>query len=804
MIRSYIKTAIRYFRRQPTFTAINTAGLAMGVASFLIIALKYNYETSFDKFHTDSERIYRIVRQGVGEHSSIFRPGISFPLTNAIRDKLSSVEHVGTAKYSYEIQLTTSEDGGASDKKFVQSDAYFVEPEFFSVVDFGANLKWLQGNPQEALKNPLSVVLTKSVAEKAFTKEDIVGESIKINNGLTYTVTGVIADLPINTDFPFKVLMSYSSLLREGYGWMDSWSNVSDDNHVYVKLKEGVTQKQAEQDIALLHESLAPEIAKERLYILNHISALHHDARFLNFNYRVITENQLLSFLAIGFFILLTACINFINLTTAQAIKRSKEVGLRKVLGSNRKQLILQHLGETFVLVIFASIIGLGLAEMAMLFISDLLQIQVETAIILQPIMALYLVMAVVVITIAAGIYPASRMLRFSPIQSVNSRTLTQSGGITLRRTLVVMQFVISQVFILGTIVVILQVKHFQSKDLGFKKDGILILPLPSAGKEDFKVFKQHLLTNSLFTTASLSSTTPSGNSKSSWFMSIYRPGMEENDLVFETLFTDQDFLPLYNIELLAGRNFQPSEEKGVIILSKNLVKDLGFESYEDALGATVSMGNDKTVVGVIDNYHSNSLREGFDYVGLFPNSSEFSSLSLQLSNVSVESINEALYAAEEAWSTFFPGDVFEYQFLDQDIAAFYDEERKLSSLFQLFSGLSIFIGCLGLIGLVAFMANQKVKEIGVRKVLGAKLQDILAIFGKEFSVLLIIAFIVSAPIAYISMQVWLQDYSERIIIGPEIFLLGLGISATIALLAISVQSFRAALADPISALRDE
>jgi putative ABC transport system permease protein len=813
MLRNYFTTALRHLTKHKGTTLINILGLVLGIASTLIIVVVVRYEQSFDSFHSQADRIYRVVRTGAGENTE-YRTGVSYPLTEAIRHEVSGLQHVAAVQNVGEVQVGIyDEKEGVIKNRIMEKQGFaLVEPSFFDIFDFqDSNFAWIAGDPATALTEPFSLVLTASMADKYFPDGNALGKRLNVGNQVDFKITGILADLPANTDFPFFLIGSYATMKAYAGDQMNDWYGVSDENQCFVLLQESVSPLQVEAQIKKVHAlHVNEEFAAERLYPLQAIREMHTDARFGNFRGRTVSQETLSALIVIGFFLLLTACINFVNLSTAQAVLRSKEVGIRKVMGSKRGQLVAQFLAESFILTIFAALLAMGVAELAVLLGGDLLHLQKEGLLLHDPVFVALLALLVAVVSLSAGLYPALVQSGFHPIAAIKNKITGHSRqSVRLRSGLVVLQFVISQVFIIATLVVIQQMEYFKNADLGFEKEAVVNVFIPE-NKQDLQALKNQWEQNSAIAQVSFASTRPSGLGRNTSHWDIRRKSAPEESIVFEYQSVDEQYLDLYSIALLAGRNFVPADTAKSIILNEKLALQAGFTSAQEAIGEEMLVEERAfTIIGVTENFHTKSLREEIDYVALVMQPNRYSTASLKL-NLSpsdpqaYENLKQTISSIEEPWTATFPDFVFEYQFLDQTLEAYYREEARLSQLFKLLAGITIFIGCLGLYGLVTFMAVRRTKEVGVRKVLGASIQHILLLFSREFVYLILLAFCLAAPLAWYIMNLWLQIFTYKIELSIGIFLLAMLTSLSIAVITVSYQSLKAATANPVDSLRSE
>lgn len=815
MIRSYFKMAQRSLLAYKGNTIINILGLVIGIASALVITTVIRYELSFDTFHSDTDRIYRMVRVS-GEDLSAMersqcRTGISYPVPAAIKEEISSLEDITSMQYYGGVLVEVLDKSGSVLRKFREDRGLaFVEPSFFRIFDFkDTDFKWIEGNPEKALTEPLSVVLTKTLAKKYFPEGNALGMTIKLEKDADCKVTGVIEDLPPNTDFPFTALVSYVTVMQGEK--MNDWISVDDDHHTYLKLTPGITQKEMEKQIAKVHEKhTSKDIYESRHYLLQELSGLHSDPRFGNFNGRTISRQTVIALALVGLFLLLTAAINYINLATAQSVMRAKEVGLRKVMGGNRKSLVAQLLTETFTVVFIAGLIALLLSELLLTNLQSLLNIQATGYYLTDPFVLSSLFVIILVVTLFSGIYPSLVISRFSPVIALKNKFATERiGGFSMRKVLVVTQFTLTQMLVVGTFIVVAQIKFFQNVDMGFNHEAVITMTLP--GRTDLGkigLMEDQLKSLTSVSTVSFSSTLPSGLRRYRSFRDIARPEATSSKeyVIFEYQVIDPHYLDLYQIKLLAGRNISWADSSGNILINKTLARSLRLGSPEEAISKELKMGGDKvTVVGVVDDFFSNSLKESVDNMVFVvrPRASAFVSVKLAIPGGN-GSMQDAITQIEKIWTASYPEHIFSYEFLDENIKAFYAQEQKYAQLFQLFSLIFLLIGCLGLYGLITFVVNRKGKEVAIRKVLGASLSNILVMFSKEYVQLIVLSFLLAVPVAFYAVTNWLSNFKNQIELQWWLFALPGILVLVIALLVVGIKSLNAANANPVDKLKYE
>lgn len=813
MLTSYFKMASRSLIAYKGTTVINILGLVTGIASALILLSVIRFELSFDAFHSNADRIYRVVRVS-GSDMSEYRTGVSYPVPAAMKEEIPSLKNIASVEYFGGANIDVMDNSGSTLKKFrEESGCALVEPKFFEIFDFkDTGFKWIAGNPKKALNDPFSVVLTKTLAKKYFGDDNALGQTLRFQKRYDCKVTGVIEDLPPNTDFPFTVLMSYATLrMLAGEDGLNDWTSVNDSHNTFVLLENGTTKEEMEKHIAKVHAGhTQKELHESRHYLLQELRELHYDARFGNFGGRTISRPTILGLEIVAIFLLLSGSINYINLATAQSTARAKEIGLRKVMGSNRKNLMIQFLTETFVVVLIAGIIALGLSEILLFNLQSLLNIKLMHYNFTDPFIILSSLVIVVMVTLFSGFYPSLMISRFNPVTALKNKFSTETfGGMSLRKVLVVIQFTITQMLVVGTFIVVNQMRFFQNVDMGFNREAIITARVPDHDNGKLKVLGDQLRSQSIVSEVSFSFTLPSGVNRNRSYQDIGKPNASamKDYVIFEYEGIDPSYLDLYQIKLLAGRNLTLQDSSGNILINKTLVKNLELGSPEDAIGQELKMGGGRkvTVVGVVDDFYSNSLKESVDNIVMLIDPGAFLTLSVKLNVKEGEgSLTDAVNAIEKIWISTFPEFIFNYQFFDENVKAFYSQERKYAQLFQLFSLIFLLIGCLGLYGLITFLVNRKGKEVAIRKVLGATIADILMLFSREYVQLILLSFLLAVPVAYYVVDNWLSNFAHHITLHWWLFMIPGLLVLVIAFLVVITKSMRTANANPVDRLKYE
>ena len=798
MFKNYLKTALRNVAKHKSNSFINIAGLIVGFAAFLMIFLVIQYEQSFDDFYVNKNNIYRVVRIGKNPVNREYRTGVPFPVTGGLRAELPQLKNAASVYGDNNVQVNVTAANGSTLKKFKEPNVLVTEPQFFDIFDFPA----AEGNIKTALKEPNSVLLTKDVASKYFGDwKNAMGKNLKLY-GQTMTVNGILDNPPSNTDFPLAVVVSYATLVTNID--MNDWGSISDQNYCFVQLNNHTSFNNVNKLLAAFVDKHIKPVNPGYDLALQPLTEIHFDERYGNFTGHTFSKDLILALSLIGLFLLIVACVNFINLTTAQAITRAREVGVRKVLGSNRTQLVLQFLGETGITTLLALIGSIVVVLLCLPSLNSLLDIHLNIPVLLSAKFILFMFCALLLVTFLSGFYPALVLSGFKSAAVLKSSISTNKKGISFRRGLVVFQFVIAQALIIGTLVVASQMDYFRNADMGFNKEAIINASFP---RDSLSRTKVDLLQNELkkmpgIENVSFSTFTPSAGG--GWFTDLRTTTNhgQSPDMVICMKPADTSYFRLYNLPLVAGRIYFPSDTMREFVVNETVVKNLGIRNEQDAVGKLINV-NGKTcpIVGVVKDFHVYSLRDPIGPVVLTTLKNQYGVANIK---VNMSQSKTVIASMQKIWNKYFPDYVFEYSFLDQSIADYYKQERQLSKLYKIFSGIAIFISCLGLYGLISFMAIQRRKEIGIRKVLGAPVRDIIIMLSKEFTVLIAIAFLIAAPIAWYFMHQWLQQYSFRIIIGAWFFIATILCSLVIAWLTVGYTAIKAAVANPVKSLRTE
>lgn len=812
MLRNNLKLIVRSAAAHAAHTVINIAGLAISIAACLLLFAVVSYELSYDKFQKDYNNIYRIVRQAKDADGINYGSGIPFPARDALRTDFPQIT-TGSIFANFGSQVTVydaNEPGYSPGKKFIEETGfYFCDPQFFQVF----NYSWLLGSPA-VLDEPNVTVLTKTMANRYFgDHRNAVGKILKLNYTLlrvnytaTVKVAGILDDVPGNTDFPLKIVTSFPTLKASAgpRGYPDRWGAITSNFQVFMRLPVNTSPDKINIQLAEFSRKHYPDNQNlASLNFLQPLGKLHFDNRYDNFGDHITNQSTIWTLLLIGIFIIVMACINFINLSTALAVRRSKEIGIRKVLGGNRLQIFGQVMGETAFIVAVAIAFAITIAWLCLPFIKYISPVQ-EVLHLFSTQTIVFLGGIMVLVTLFSGIYPALVLSGFRPVLALKNKiTSATVGGLSLRRGLIVTQFSISQILIAGTIVAISQMNYVHNANLGFNKEAVYLINAnaDSTLYTQSDVFKQKLLQTPGVQSVSFSSEAPSSDNASSTDFSFNHGPEESFDLYRK--FADEDYFATYGLQLTAGRIYDKSDTVKEVIVNEALVRRLGITNPSTIIGKEIRMGGApwKTIVGVVKDFNATSLREGIRPMIIAPRKDRYAVFGIKLRSADMVKTQALI---ETVWNKQFPAYAFTGSYMDENIARFYRQEEQLSLLYKIFAGIAIFISCLGLYGLVSFMAVQRKKETGIRKVLGASLKDIIFLFSKEYTLLVIAGFLIAIPVSYYMMNSWLQDFAFHIKINAGMFLIVILLSVIIAWLTVGYISIKAAIANPVKSLRTE
>jgi putative ABC transport system permease protein len=800
MLKNYLKIAMRNILRNKAFSLINISGLAIGMACCILILLFVQDELTYDSYHEKADQIYRLIALNKSGGEERYLAPIGAPVAEIFAETLPEIQKAVRLNRGSRVLVEYQ------DRRFFEERFFFGDPAVFDVFDFAI----LRGNPQTALAAPFAVVITETTAHKYFGDADPVGKSFVVDKNRSYNITAVMKDVPSNSHFHFDFLASLETLASlHGERYLKHPGYLA--FYTYLLLGENTDPRELEGKMAEgVRQSYGEKIAAMRTFLLQPLKSIHLQSRL---EYE-IEANSSIAFVyiysAIALCILLIAAFNFVNLSTARSTKRAREVGMRKVLGAFRYQLTKQFLGETILFSILSLFFALVLVRLFLPFFNSLAGKQLPLNFVFSPSVLLGLLGIIAVVGILGGLYPAVFLSAFEPMRTLKGRLGSGGKSRFFRRILVVVQFTISIVLIIGAFVIRNQLHYMRSQNLGFDKEQVIVIPMHDQNtRKASDYIKTEFMNNSSVLRVTASSSVPG---KPVINIAYRLEGLPDDEhFSMDTFFVDYDFLETIGIQVTQGRGFSKefgTDEESAFMLNEAAIRELNWQKALNKqviwpsdlrrLDAIVKKGQ---VVGVVKDFHLASLHESIGPVLFQVRPSSFRYISARISPVNIP---ETLSFFRKKWAQLSPAFPFEYTFLDEDFDKLYRSDEKVGRIVGIFSMLAIIVACFGLFGLASFAAEQRTKEIGIRKVLGASVPGIIFLLSREFTKWVLVANILAWPIAYFSMTRWLQNFAYKMSLGLGIFFLSGLLAFAIALATVSYQSIKAAVSDPINSLRYE
>ena len=814
MIRNYFKIAWRNLWKNKLFSLINVISLAIGLSASFVIGLMVYHEFTFDKFHDHVDQIYRVTTEYTSPQGKNYNSGVASPLASTLKEGVPGIE-ITTAFFTSDPASVKILETGQRHNEL--ENVVYTDENYFKLFKYD----WIAGN-RNSLDDPNEVVLTEERARKYFpdhTPEQITGKTLVYNDSISARVTGVVEDFKQRSDFIFEEFISLKTAKQtdlKDQVFNDSWGNTTSASQLFIKVagnaNPGDIQRRLDE-ISKEHENEnAAKYQEYRNFRLQPLGDLHFNVNYGIFNSSTPPANKatLVGLAFIALFLLLLGCINFINLNTAQATQRAKEIGIRKTLGSSKKQLVFQFLGETFLLTIFAAFVSFFLAAWLLRIFSDFVPKGLNLNHALNPVVILSIILLLLFVTYLSGFYPALVLSNFKPVSVMKGLGFNDTGKASIRKFLTVFQFTIAQVFIIATILVGRQIHFLMNKDMGFKTEAIAYVSTPW---KDLSMDKRQRLLRGIkeipqVTGASLGGSPPASGIVNAT-VTNYFDGEKEIRTELQLLHGDSTYLDLYDIELLAGRN-RRNDTVREFIINETYAKQLGFEDPDQVIGKSLKYGDfSYPIIGVMEDFHQRSLKSPIVPMALIGewNGRMYASLytvHFSLKADSPEDWAEVMASAEKVWKEVYPDATFEVKFIDETVQNFYTRERSTAKLLNWATGLSVLISCLGLLGLVIYTTERRRKEIGIRKVLGATLIQLNLLLCKDFMLLVGLAFLIAAPIAWWGLNNWLQDFAYKTSLSWWIFALSGAAMLFIALGIISIRTLKIAKSNPVESLKTE
>jgi putative ABC transport system permease protein len=804
MLKNYFTTAYRNLFRYKFYSAIHILGLAVGIACFTFILMFVSDELSYDRFHRKAARIYRVVEkvdlEGQGEEAA----SNPFPVAPTLQQDYPQLVQATTRFFNFQLSALSLADEKTG-IKINEKNLFFTDSTVFALFDFPL----VSGLPEQALTAPHSLVLTRSTARKYFGEQDPLGRVLKLEGKFDLTVTGVMEDLPPQSHFRIDGLISFSTLpsmvgpqLQKGWVWNPCWT--------YVLLQEGVAPEDLEKQFPFFIRKYYPEEIRAQIsHYLQPLTDIHLHSQ-LDYEMQPNGEaGTIYIFGAIGVFILLIACINFMNLATARAAGRAREVGVRKAAGANRGQLIRQFLLESVLLSLGATALAFALMELLLPVFNDLAGKQLQLSLLLRPGLLLTIVLTGLLTGLVAGVYPAFFLSAFEPAKVLKGKVRTHLSHVFLRKGLVVLQFALSLVLIISTGIIYQQLHYLRSADLGFQKEQVVIIPIRPPMVAKYDAFREEVLRHPQVLHVTSMNEVLGGNHNTHEYS--YEGMPSSNQWVyFPSLIVNETFTEAFDIPVIAGRGFSREfarDDSLAVIINESMVRHLGWGSPQEALGKRLNTPTGaEQVIGVVQDFNFISLTQPIGPFVLDMPSKKTKTFFTKYVAVRLSGKEQqaALGHLQQTWENLAPQYPFAYFYLEEHLALQYQAQRKLGQLVGYFSVLAILIACLGLYALASFTAEQRTKEIGVRKVMGASAASLVYLLTRDFARLVLIAATVSFPLAWYVMHLWLGNFAYRMAIPWWIFLLAALLGLVVAVLSVGYQALRVAFANPVRSLRHE
>ena len=815
MLKNFFIVTLRNLWRHRFFSFINVIGLAVGISTSLVLSMIVFYEFSYDQFEPNKDQTYRIVMKTNANGFEGYSGAVPSPLGKAISDETPGIEQsVPVFSFPGDSKVDVWVNNLKGDKDILfekQENIIFANQHYTQLL----NYQWLAGNPSSALEQPFQVVLTHSRASMYFPHKkltEIIGSRITYND-IDVTVTGIVRDISQATDFQGEEFISLKTTemghLKEEL-MMDNWNDWMGYSKLFITLSLHTNPERVAKELNQLYkkhkekESFFSEIS----FFLVPLTDMHFDFRCQSHDSRIVHKSTLYGLTAIAAFLLLLGCINYINLTTAQTSKRAKEVGIRKTVGSSKKQLIIQFLGEAFLITTIAMLLSVLLIPFLIQIFSSFVPEGLHFSFLWQPKILLFLLALNLLLTVSTGLYPAFILSAYKPSQVIKNEALTTFGqtrqGMT-RKMLTVFQFIVAQFFIISTLMISKQIYFVLHTDMGFQKEAVFSFNIP---RDSISTHRVQLLQRFQNTpgVAMVSSGFLAPATNGGAFANLsYHDGNREIKPHTQIRWGDENYFKIYDIQLIAGRAVTPSDSITELVVNKSFTKEIGFQQATEALGKFVNYdGKQVPIVGIMNDFHTQAFRAEISSVIFGNRPGDTFHIKLQPQNSSNLTWQKTIATIRNIFKENYPDEDFNYEFVDDTIKKFYEKEQATAALLRWATGLAIFISCLGLLGLVTYTTNSRTKEVGIRKVLGATIMQIITLLSKDFIRLVLIAFAIAAPIAWWVVHEWLKDFAYKTDISWWVFFVSCVGMLIIALAVLGIQTLKTAMANPTKSLRDE
>ena len=793
MFKLNFRIAFRNLYKNKLYALINILGLSIGMTGCILIFVFIKFQLSFDTNFKHADRVYRFVTNWKYNSFDDYSSGVPLPLGPAAKAELPEVEKL--ARISRNSGIVTVENSTGNSSFKAQKEVYFTEPELFDILQ----VKWLSGSTSRSLSEPNTAVLSEKTARLLFgSAKRAIGKHFTFWNSIPVSVVGVFEDVPASS-VPMEILISFKTV----YGNIkQDWENVSSYNQCFMRLRKGASLVALQQSLNRMSEKYLEQkkLPGHQSYHAQPLLDIHFSERYSNFADTSINKKDVYALGLIALFLIATACINFINLATAQSVNRSKEVGVRKVMGAMRKQLVFQFLAETALITIGSVIIACIFSELSLPMLSSLIKAPISLTLFSDPTIFSFLLLLVCVVTFLAGFYPAMIISGFSPALAIKNRVRIQSGNLSIRMILIIMQFTVTIVLIIATVVVIRQMDYMRKKPLGFEKDHIMLINFPG---DSVSISRQQALREQLLQVKGVEMQSYFARPPLSELMNttnFYVDGQENRDFEVRLSMSDEHYFDLFGLQFLAGKVYGKSDTANAYVANETFIKKIGISNPLLALGKIVSQ-NRRTgpIVGVVKDFNDQSLRERISPMVFYQEKRQYYNMAIKLDH---NMIGPAKKQIESIWTSTFPNEIYNAKFIDEDIERYYESERITGVLLQTFGLLVMFIAFIGLFGLISFVATQRTREMAIRKVLGATTSDLVRMLNGSFLKMVLAANLIAWPVSYILINQWLSGFAYRTSFSIWPFVLAMAASMFLTIIIVSFRSYRAANANAVDALK--
>ncbi len=796
MLKLNLKIALRNLYRNRSYTLINILGLSVGMTSCILIFLFIRFQLGYDTNFKNADRVYRFVTDWKYNSYDDYSAGAPLPLAPAVREELAGIEKIARISKRAGVVMVKNDDGRERFK--ASKEVFFAEPELFDILQ----VQWLLGTSGRSLSEPNTAVLSERNATLLFGSAELaIGKTFTFWNSIPLRVVGVIADLPASTSVPMEIVANYKTFHGNNE---EVWANVSSYDQCFMLLKQDASIEALEHSLIQFNQKYRQ---REKLAGMQHsrlqpLFDIHFSERYGNFADTSISKKEVYGLGLIGLFLIATACINFINLATAQSVNRSREVGVRRVMGAMRRQLMVQFLAETAVITIVSMIIACILSELSLPLSTHILKKAVFLTLFSDPFVFVFLFVLVALVTFLAGFYPAMIMSGFSPALAIKNKVRLQSGNLSLRMVLIVVQFSVTIVLMISTVVVIRQMNYVREKPLGFDKDQVMLVNFPA---DSANLTRQQLIREKLLHVKGVEMQSYFARPPLSEMVnttSFFIDGRENKDFEVRLSMADEHYFQLFGLQFLAGNVYAKSDTANAYVANETFVRKIGISDPRLALGKVIAQNGRKgPIVGVVKDFNDQSLREKISPMVFYQEKTQFYNMGLKLDNRHVVSARKEI---ESIWTKAFPNEVYNAKFMDDDIEGYYEAEQVTGVLFKIFGGVIMFIAFIGLFGLISFVAAQRTRELAIRKVLGATTLELVQMLNGSFVKMVLAANLIAWPLAYILSNQWLSGFAYRTAFSIWPFVVAMGASMLLTLIVVSFRSYRAATASAVNALKYE